>query len=537
VSRPRILFANKATLALKQGFDQMAELLALTLGPTQGNILSERDTGAPEWLGDSATIARRILEFPDQAANVGAMLMRSLAWRTHLRAGDGVATTAVLAQAILREAFRYAQAGGNVMLMKRGLDQAARVALTELTAQARPVTGEEALTQVAQAITAEPKLSLILGEMFDVLGAEAHITIEDYVAPYLERAYYEGGRWKARLESPYFMTDQAGKRAIQTDCQVVLFAGRLETLEDIQPVLELLAKHKKRQLLLVTYEVKGAALGTLVANHQKETFKIIAISLQRPGNRRADDFADLALMTGANLLEVGIGQTLSDLTIADVGFARRVVASNKELVISGGGGAAAARRETIQQLQGFMSRLPETDEQERDEVQLRLARLSGGIGVLKVGAYSKLERQNLHQHAEKATRSLRLAMREGVAPGGGVAYLNTIPAVEALIATLEGDEQHGARILARALEEPFRRIVQNRGLTSPSVALANVRRMGAEYVYDAIADRVVPWSEDGLLDPAGTLRIALETGVSGAMLALTTGVLVLHRKPEQSLEP
>lgn len=536
MARPAVLFADDAALGLKRGFDQIANLLALTLGPMQGNILSEREDGSSEILTDSATIARRILELPDRATNVGAMLMRNIAWRTHGRAGDGVATTAVLARAIFNESFRYTQAGGNAMGLKRTIDRAAQLACTELAAQAQPVTDEEALTQVAETITAEPGLSLVLGEMFDILGPAAHITIEDYVAPYLERAYYDGGRWKARLQSPYFMTDTAGRRAIQNDCRVVLFAGDIKTVRDVQPLLELLAAQKKQRLLLVAHEVSGEALNTLVLNHQRDTIKSVVVSLRRPANRRAEDFADLALLTGATLIDAELGRSLAGLKPADLGRVRRAEASPDNLIISGGGGDLQLRRDVIEQLQNRLAQMPETDA-EYDEIRLRLARLSGGVGVLKLGAHTKAERAAMHQKAEKAVRSLRLAMAEGVVPGGGIAYLKTIPALDQLASTLTGDEQYGVRILSRALEEPFRQIVRNRGLTDPAVALARVRNLGEDFAYEAITDCVQPYSEAGLFDPVGVLRIALETAVSGAMLALTTGAIVLHRKPEQSFEP
>jgi chaperonin GroEL len=536
VTRPAVLSAGEAALGLKRGFDQMAELLALTLGPMQGNILSEREDGSAEILADSATIARRILELPGQASNVGAMLMRNIAWRVHLQAGDGVATTAVLAQSIFNESLRYTQAGGNPMVLKRGVDRAAQVVRAELAAQTQPVIDEDELTLVAETITAEPALSLVLGEMLEILGPAAHITIEDYVAPYLERAYFDGGRWKARLQSPYFITDNAGRRAIQNDCLVILFAGDLKTTADVQPLLELLVKQKKQRLLLVTHDVSGEALGTLVLNHQRDTIKSVVVSLRRPANRRADDLADLALLTGATVIDADLGRSLAGLKPADLGHVRRAEASPDNLIISGGGGHMPVRREFIEQLQTRLARLPQTDE-EYDEVRLRLARLSGGVGVLKIGAQTKAERTAMHQKAEKAVRSLRLAMAEGVVPGGGIAYLGTIPALEDLASTLDGDEQYGVRILERALEAPFRRIVQNRGVTDPATALARVRRLGRDYAYDVMTDRVRPYSEAGLFDPAGVLRIALETAVSGAMLALTTGAIVLHRKPKESFEP
>jgi chaperonin GroEL len=536
VPKPAVLFADQVTGALKRGFDQMAELLAITLGPTQGNILNELTDGAPELLTDSATIARRVLALPGQASNVGAMLVRSLAWRVNSRAGDGAATAAVLAQAILREATRYTQAGGNAMLVKQGIEQATQVALETLAAQAQPVKDEEELTRLAETLTAEPGLSLILGEMFDVLGETAHIVIEDYVAPYLERVYYDGGRWGARLQSNYFITDQPGHRAVQTDCQVLIYAGRLNTLPEVQPILELLARHKKKQLLLVAYEVTGEALGALVLNHQKDIIKSIVVGSRRPANRRAEDLADLGLITGAKVIGGEWGETLANLSLADLGSVRRAEAGGDHLVVSGGGGDPALRRDHLQELQAQLARMPETDD-DRDDLIVRVARLAGGIGVLKIGTYSKLERKALHQKAEKAIRSLRLALAEGVVPGGGAAYLRAIPAVERLQARLSGDEQHGARILARALEEPFLRIVRNRGLKEPAVAIAEIRRCGPDYVYDALADCYGPYPQVGLFDPVGVLRIALETAASGAAMALTTGVLILHRKPEEMLEP
>jgi chaperonin GroEL len=533
--RPAVLFGETVTQAFQRGFDQLGELLALTLGPTQGHILNWREVGGVESLLSSADIARRIVALPDSAANVGAMLMRNLAWRVHRRAGDGVATTAVLAQAILHAAARYVQAGGDLVAIRRGLERATRVASADIAAQAQTISAdEETLSRVAMTITRAPHLSLILGEMFDVLGPLAHITVEDYVAPYLDRAYYDGGRWVARLESPYLHTDTVGRRAVQDDCHVLIFAGRLQTFEAVAPLLKLMDRVERRKLLLVAHEVSGPALNALVINHQRHALGAIAVVLQRRADLRAIDMDDLALLTGATRFDADLGQTLERVTPGDLGRARRAEATNSALVVSGGGGSLVARRERIEALRERLASLPDLDE-EGAELRLRLARLAGGVGVLQIGAYSKVERDQLHQQAERAIQALRLATAEGVVPGGGVAYLQAIPAVQQLARELDGDEAYGATILTLALEAPFCRIVHNRGTVDPPMALAELRREGTGGVYDVVAERIVPATD--LPDPAGVLRIALETAVSGAVLALSTSVLVLRRKPEYSSEP
>ncbi len=534
--QPAILFGDRATTALARGFDQMAEMLALTLGPTQGSILNDKGHGKPELLDDSAAAARRVLALPDRAADVGAMLMRNIAWRVHLRAGDGVATAAALAQAILRDAQRYLQAGGDAMAIRRGVERARQVAIAELARQTQPVAGEEALTQVAQTVTGDPGLSLVLGEMFDVLGLTAHITVEDYVAPYLEHAYFSGGRWKAALASPYLITDPAGRRAVQDDCRVLLWAGRIETAEDVIPLLTLLGNSEERTVLLVADAVEEAAFRALVTNHDRGAIRAVVVNLRSNGASGDPDLADLAILTGATILGPTLGRSMTSVKAADLGRTRRAEATAEELVVSGGGGEAQTRQTYVAGLRARLAALSETDA-ERDPLRLRLARLTGGVGVLKVGAYTEYERKLLHRRAERAIRTLAVALHEGVAPGGGIAYLEAIPAVAKLAESLEGDERAGARIVGRALEAPFRRIVANCGATTPSAAFAAWQDAGPGRIYDALADRVATAAETGLYDPAGILRVALETATSGAMMALTIAVIVLHRNPHESLEP
>ncbi|HIQ05800.1 MAG TPA: chaperonin GroEL [Anaerolineae bacterium] len=535
--KPAVLQNPDASASLKRGFDTLAELLALTLGPTQGMIVSEPVTGSrPELLSDAATIARRIVALPRRDEDVGAMLLRNLVWRMHLRVGDGTATTAVLAQAILDQAHRYRAAGANPMALRRGIDQAALAALDALTQMARAVEDEEDLIAVAQTITADPDLSLILGEMFDILGPDAYITIEDYVAPYLEREYQEGGRWAGRLASPYFITDPATRRAVLPACHIVLCEDTISELEDLQPLLEIIARIEPCHVAIIAHEVRGMALSTLVVNHQRNNIRALAVSLRRPETQRKADFDDLAVLTGAQILSPARGRSLRNIMAADLGTARRVEASADELIVVGDQRHAAAVRQQIATLRAQLEAQSEDEEEEVwDELRFRLARLAGHIATLKIGASTKAEREVMRQKAEKALRALPLALREGVVPGGGVAYLNCIPTVRQVEA--EGDEAWGVAILARALEEPFRRIVHNAGIDAPGAVLAQARRYGDAFGYDALKGEIVQMEQAGILDAAGVLRRALQVAVSGAVMALTTEAIVLKRRPETSLEP
>ncbi len=534
---PHVLLSPEAGTRLKRGFDQLADLLALTLGPTQGEIVSHNPAGTElERLSDAATIARRVMQLPDRGEDVGAMLLRNLVWRVHQRVGDGCATTAVLAQAIFHEAHRAVVAGANPMTLRRGLRDATSAALNALEAQAHPIAGEADLIRVAHAVTAEPDLSLVLGEMLALLGPDAHVTVEDYMAPYLEREYLEGGRWKGRLASRLLITDPKRKRAVLSNAPIVLFDGEIETLETLRPMVELLARAEHDKLTLVARKIKGEALQALVANHQQENLAVVTAELIRPGEKGLADLKDLAALTGAQVLGGLPGQSLRRLSPDALGRAQRVEADAETLTVVGDASQNVALREQIATLRARLNALPVSETEAQEELRQRLARLTGSSGVLKIGAYTKHERSVRRQKAEKALRALPFALREGVVPGGGVGYLNCIPAVEALPAK-DVEAQWSHRIITSALEAPFRRIVRNAGRAEPGALLAEAQRHGLGFGYDAIADEVVDMRAAGILDAAGILRVALETAVSGAVMALTTDVTVLRRHPPQSYEP
>jgi chaperonin GroEL len=531
--KPVVLFEDRAIGALVRGFDELAELLAVTLGPSQGFVLNQREHQAPELVEDSASAARRVIETPGRARTVGAMMLRNTAWRVHTRAGDGVATAAVLAQAMLRDATRYVRSGGDPVLVKRGVEGALGVALEALVDQSQPATGEEHLSRLAQTMTGDPDMSLLLGEMLDVLGPGAHITVEDYEAPYLERTYQDGGNWRAAIASPYLLTDVAGRRAVLEDCHVALCAGTVDSADDVAPLLALVAQHKGR-LLLVAHDVSGKGLNTLLTNHDRKIVKAVAVWLRRGGEDRANDFRDLAVITGAAVLGPEQGRPLANIQETDLGGVHRVEASADQLSIRGGAGDPAQRRSFVDGLRLALSESAGSDH-DRNQLRLRLANLAGGVGVLKVGAHTRSERESMHQRAEKAIRALRLALEDGVVPGGGAAYLGAVEAVNAYAGSLGGDRRQGALILARALEEPCRRIVRNRAAVVPAAVLAELRRRGPGFAYDVLDDRFEPASESGLEDPTGVLRVALETAVSGAMSALSVAVMVLRRRPSKDV--
>jgi chaperonin GroEL len=531
---PDVLSGFDASARVKRGFDQMTEVLALTLGPTQGTVLSQHDTHPePEMLTDAATIARRILALPDRVEDVGAMLARNLVWRMHLRVGDGCATAAVLAQAILGHAHRMKAAGANPMTLRRGIDRAALAAVDALREMSRPIKNQLDLAKVTQTLLNDANLSRVLVDIYARLGPDAYVSIEDYMAPYLERQFYEGGRWMGRLASPYLVTDPAKRRAGLSDCLVALYAGDVAELDDLRPALELAAATESKCLALIADEIKDVALTALIMNHRQGRLKIIAAELREGESKRRTDYEDLAVLTGAQVLSPQTGQRLRDLGPGDVGHSPRVEADEDELIVVGSG-----RQEVEGHIEMLRARLDHLAlDEEIDYLHLRVARLGGQVAKLMIGAYTEAERDTLKQKAEKALHALPIALREGWSPGGGVAFLNCIPAVLSVLERVEGDEAMGVKVVARALEGPFRRIAANANATAPGALLAQMQRRGPGYGYHAVKGKIVSMEKDGILDATGVLIQALQTAVSGAIMALTTETIVLKSNPQTSMEP
>jgi chaperonin GroEL len=521
------LFAPDALVRLSEGFDQLASVMAVTLGPTQGPILNTLSSGSVELLSDAGTIARRVFEVPNRGRNVGAMIVRHLAWRMHEQFGDGAATAAVLSRAMVREAVRSIAAGVDPVSIRGGLEQALPAALSALAAQAMQVDGQGALQGVATGITGDPELGAVLGEIVDLLGRDAAITIEEFPTAYLDREYIAGAAWRAH-PATRAMIPEGRPEVVLENPLIMLVDQRLGEVADVRPALEVAAQAtQRRPLLVIAVKIECQALATMTANHARGTVNAIAAKLGSTGMAHTDDLGDIAALTGGSVLADVLGRPPRRVPREDLGSARKVVLSHDTLTIAGGDGDPAAVSDRAAWLRRGMARLtPGTPEWKR--LQGRVARLSGGCAILKLGAQSGTELTHKRAQAEKAFRVLTGMLGDGVVPGGGVAYLGCLPAVKSVrgSCTLPGHE-HGVDVLLAALDAPFRQIARNHGLIHPPLALEDVRRLGCGYGFDALGGTYVDMRRAGILDSLRVMSGALELATSAAISVITTGVVVL----------
>ncbi|MBC7234480.1 MAG: chaperonin GroEL [Chloroflexi bacterium] len=531
--KPDVILGEQSRIGMLRGFESMARLLAITLGPIGGNIANAREPkGEPELLYDAATIARRIIQLPDRAEDAGAMMMRHLVWNVREEVGDGSATTAVLARIIAREMQRMITAGANAMIMKRGIERATKVALQKLDEMSLPLEGEDRIAAVAKAAVGDPEIARLLGEMYDVLGPHANIVIEPYIATFHDRTYHEGARFKGGYLSPYMVTDTVTRRAVLDDVYVVVADMAFESLESAQNVLEQVARAGGKNVLIVCKRMSDKAIGLLVANNERGTIRSVAVNMKPVGDLRVGTVENQALLVGGRPLTDKSGMPPEDITIKDFGRADRIIATKEYYMIIGGRGDKTAIRERIQDLRERLRRTHNAEE--REMLRELLTHFSEGVGELRIGALTEQERKTLREVAEQAMKAVQAGMESGIVPGGGAAYLACIPAVEAIEA--EGDEAFGVQIVARALEEPMRCIAANAGVHPPLV-IAEARAKGPTYGYEVRQGKVVDMIQEGVVDPTLVVKRALQQAVSGAMMLLTTDALVLHRKPEEVFEP
>ena len=557
--KPRVIGQPKTAQHFSLGIDALADLLAPTLGPIGGVVANERNANRkPEILDDSATSMRRILNMGDPRMDVGAMLLRSTVWRVVQRSGDGGAMTAILMRAIHREGRRMIAAGANAMVLARGINMAVEAAVESLLAQARPVSTEDDLAAVAATVIRDPELATVLGEMSYLLGPEAHVNIEKFVAPYLQQFYYPGANYKAKIASMYLYTDETQRQAILPDGMIALVDGKLDKVEDIVPIIEVAKKNDAKSLTVVAGNFSDEVIGVMVANSRrpgqtdaagqnggsdqqekpkdrrpKPTMVITGATPKDVGDARRAVFDDLAMLTGATVAGRAWGIRPSSISDGDLGWVARSEVSKDMLHVVPKQTSPEVRAKA-EELRTRLANMT-LDDDDRPGLQQRLAAMSGGMGVLKIGADSKLDREVQAQNAERALKVLSAAQRSGVVPGAGAALFHAIPALDGLETT--GDATFGVEIVRRALAAPSRQIFDNAHVPSSSVILEKIREAGPAATYDVFSATVVDAYEAGVVDVAEVLKTVLQTAASGAVMALTTDTIVYHKKPEQAISP
>jgi chaperonin GroEL len=540
---PHVATQANARQHLRMGVTRMADVLAPTLGPAGTPVVVEGNSrNRLDLLDDAATVARRIISLGDPRLDTGAMMVRNVVWRVSQRAGDGGATAAVLMRAILEGGLRQVTAGANAMQLVRGIRLGLDTAVATLVAQAQPCGDESQLAAAARTVTRDDELSAMLGEMSYLLGPDAPVQIETYVAPYLQREYVAGAVYKAKISSAHFYTESERKRAALVAPAIALVDYNITTAEQALGLLNAALQAGRSSLLIVAPDVGGAALQLLVANHsqpaEKRKVAVLATTITLLGEERTWAVRDLALLSGATIFGTPSGRTVDKATPADLGSALRAEFGGEKLAVVAEPSRRAGVEGEISDLRSRLDRLP-LDDEGRPALERRLAALSGGLGVLKVGAVSKLATELRKSQAERTFKVLSAVQRSGLVAGAGAAYVHCVAAIKSAAAEqdLDEDVRLGMRVLADALAAPMRQLLQNAGVEPPSVIIQQVVDAGPQATYGWEQQEVVDAHSAGVVDAADVLVTVLQAATSGAIMALSTDAIVYHKRPVQSLEP
>ncbi len=521
-----IAFDEEARRALERGMDQLANAVKITLGPKGRNVVLEKKWGAPTITNDGVSIAKEI-ELDDPQENIGAELVKEVAKKTDDVAGDGTTTATVLAQAIVKEGLRNVAAGANPMSLKRGIERATELAVESIKNQSKEVEGKEEIAQVGAISAADPQIGETIAEAVDKVGKDGVITVEESNTFGMELDFVEGMRFDKGFIAPHFVTDLERMEAVLEEPYVLIANSKISAVKDLLPILEKVMNAGKPVLVLAE-DVEGEALATLVVNKIRGTFHSVAVKAPGFGDRRKAMLQDIAILTGGTVISEEVGLKLENATMDLLGSARKVVVTKDETTIVEGGGKDTDISGRINQIK---SEIEKTDsDYDREKLQERLAKLSGGVAVIKVGAATEVELKEKKHRIEDAVQSTKAAVEEGIVPGGGVALLNAQSALDKV--DLEGDELTGAAIVRRALEEPLKQIAANAGLEG-GVIVEKVRALDPGYGLNAANGEYGDMLKFGVIDPTKVTRSALQNAASIAALFLTTEALVAE-KPEKT---
>jgi chaperonin GroEL len=524
----QIVFDAQARQALKQGVDKLANAVKVTLGPKGRNVILEKSFGAPTITKDGVTVAKEI-ELKDRLENIGAQMVKEVASKTSDVAGDGTTTATVLAQAIMNAGLRNVASGANPMDLKRGIDAAVKVVVSNLREQSREIAGKNEIAQVASiSSNNDQEIGDLISDAFDKVGKDGVITVEEAKGLETTLDVVEGMQFDRGYLSPYFVTNSEDMEAVLEDVQVLIFDKKISAMKDLLPILEKAAQ-TGNPLLIIAENIEGEALATLVVNKLRGTLKVAAVKAPGFGDRRKAMLEDIAVLTGGTVISEEKGYRLENATLDQLGQAKRVVIDKDTTTLVDGAGADDQIKARINQIKQQVE--SSTSDYDREKLQERLAKLSGGVAVLKVGAATEPEMKEKKARVEDALHATRAAVEEGVLPGGGVAYLRAIPALEAL--GLENDDQRiGVSIVRRALEAPLRQIAYNAGHEG-SIVVQRVLDGDGDFGFNARTETYSNLLEDGVLDPTKVARTALENAGSIAGLLLTTESIVAE-EPEKN---
>jgi len=523
-----LLFDEAARRALERGVNTLADAVKVTLGPRGRYVVLEKKFGSPSLVDDGVTIAKEI-EVEDKFENMGAQLVREVASKTNDVAGDGTTTATVLAQAIVREGLKNVAAGSNPLAVKRGIDKAVEAAVAEIKNLAVQVQGKEAITQVATNSAKNTLIGDLIADAMDKVGKDGVITVEESKGTTTALELVEGMQFDKGYISPYFITDPERLEAVLEDPYILLFEKKISTVQDFLPVLESVVR-SGRPLLIIAEDVDGEALATLVVNKLRGTFNVVAVKAPGFGDRRKAMMEDIAVLTDGKFVTEDLGIQLKNVDETYLGSAKRVTITKDETTIVEGKGSAASIQGRIAQIKAQVEK--SDSDYDREKLQERLAKLSGGVAVIQVGAATETELKEKKHRIEDALSATRAAVEEGIVPGGGTTLIKIIPALDALSA--EGDERVGVNIIRRALEEPARQIANNAGVEG-SVIVEKIKQTGQGY--NAATGEFGDLVAQGIVDPAKVTRSALQNAASIAGLILSTEALVAERPEKASPAP
>ena len=526
----QILFNEEARRALEKGVDALANAVKVTLGPKGRNVVLDMKFGAPTITNDGVTIARDI-ELEDPFENMGAQLVREVATKTNDIAGDGTTTATLLAQAMIHEGMRNVAAGANPMVLKKGIETAVKTLVEEIKSVSKSVNSKSEIAQVATISSADAEIGNYIADAMEKVGKEGVITVEESKGMETSLSVVEGMQFDRGYISPYMVTDTDKMEAVMNDPYILITDKKISSINEILPILEQVVKMGK-ELVVIAEDLDGEALATIVVNKLRGTFKALAVKAPGFGDRRKAMLEDIAILTGGQVISEEVGRKLDSVTIEDLGRARQVHSSKENTTIVDGMGdkeAIAARVEMIKK-----QIADTTSDFDKEKLQERLAKLSGGVAVIEIGAATEVEMKDKKYRVEDALNATRAAVEEGIVAGGGTTFVDILPALDKLEA--EGDVKTGINIVRRAIEEPVRQIANNAGLEG-SVVVAEVKKAGVGIGYDAANDKYVNMIEAGIVDPAKVTRSALQNAASIAAMVLTTETLVADKPAPEGAAP